>query len=218
MLLDRVFAAVYDRVLRPAEEHGLAEIRQRVLGGLSGTVLEIGAGTGLNLGRYPDEVDTLIATEPSPEMAAHLRARAGDFHHDLRILDAVAEALPLPDDAVDHAVSTLVLCTVRDLDQACRELARVIRPGGTLRLVEHIGPAEGLLGGVQRTIEPAWKVVARGCHLTRDPRTALVAAGFDVSDLHEGTLPAPKLARRALTGPAGLGGPGSAGVRPRHRP
>jgi SAM-dependent methyltransferase len=204
MLLDRVFAAMYDRVLRPSEEHGLADIRRRTLAGLSGTVLEIGAGTGLNLGKYPDEVDTLIACEPTPEMAEHLRARADEFDHDLDIRDAVAEALPFPDDSVDHAVSTLVLCTVDDLDQSCGELARVIRPGGTLRLVEHIGPADGFLGGVQRTIEPAWKVGARGCRLTRDPREALAAAGFDVSNLQEGTMPAPKLIRRVLTGTAKL--------------
>jgi SAM-dependent methyltransferase len=204
MLLDRVFAAAYDRVLRPSEEHGLADIRRGALVGLSGTVLEIGAGTGLNLGKYPDDVEILIACEPTSEMADRLRARADEFHHELDIRDAVAEALPLADDSVDHAVSTLVLCTVDDLEQSCRELARVIRPGGTLRLVEHIGPAEGFLGGVQRTIEPAWKVGARGCRLTRDPRPALTAAGFDVSSLREGTIPAPKLLRRAVIGPAKL--------------
>jgi SAM-dependent methyltransferase len=204
MLLDRVFAAAYDRVLRPSEEHGLADIRRGALVGLSGTVLEIGAGTGLNLGKYPDDVEILIACEPTSEMADRLRARADEFHHELDIRDAVAEALPLADDSVDHAVSTLVLCTVDDLEQSCRELARVIRPGGTLRLVEHIGPADGFLGGVQRTIEPAWKVGARGCRLTRDPRPALTAAGFDVSSLREGTIPAPKLLRRAVIGPAKL--------------
>ena len=210
-VLDRLFAAVYDRVLAPSEVRGLAGMREELLGGLTGTVVEIGAGTGLNLPHYHAGIDRLVLTEPSRPMAHHLedrRTREAPEVVDLELLEAPAEALPLADASVDHAVATLVLCTVGDLDRTVGELARVVRPGGTLALIEHIGDTEPTRKArVQRFVEPAWKVVARGCHLTRDPRRALAAAGFDISGLVETRIPgAASLAERALVGHAVLRG------------
>lgn len=187
-LLDRIFASVYDRILAPAEHHGLAGRRHALLADLSGTVVEIGAGTGLNLAHYPDAVTHVSACEPSPEMATHLRTRAASDPR-VEVIEAPGEALPLADASVDHAVATLVLCTVGDVERTAVELARVVRPGGTLRLVEHVGAADGGLALIQRIVEPVWKVAARGCHITRNPIEALERAGFDTSGVGPWSLP-----------------------------
>lgn len=206
MLLDRIFAAAYDAVLRPSEVRGLAQMREDLLGGLSGEVVEIGAGTGLNLKHYHDTIDRLVLCEPSLPMEEHLEARRQHEPPevaDITVIEAPGEALPLADQSVDTAVSTLVLCTVGDLDRTAAELARVVRPGGTLALLEHLGDEGTRRARVQRAIEPAWKFVARGCRLTRDPRAALDAAGFDVSGLTETRLPGSfPLLERALVGHA----------------
>ncbi len=128
-VLDRLFARLYDRVLAPAEAHGLAAMRQELLAPLDGTVVEVGAGTGLNLAHVPDAVDRWIATEPDRFMTTRLRSRATDAR--VEVVEAPAQALPLSDGAADHAVVTLVLCTVEDPAAAARELARVVRPGGS---------------------------------------------------------------------------------------
>ena len=199
-LLDRMFARAYDRVMQVAEDDGLADQRARLLGDLAGTVVEVGAGTGLNLAHYPAAVDRVVACEPTPEMAEQLRARAAADPR-VEVVDAPAEALPLPDDAADHAVATLVLCTVDDLARSTAELARVVRPGGRLALVEHVvadGRGAALL---QRVVEPAWRVAARGCHLTRHPAASLERAGFDTSGLSAWRVPA----SAAVAAPAVVG-------------
>lgn len=210
-VLDRLFAAAYDRVLAPSEVRGLAGMREELLGGLTGTIVEIGAGTGLNLPHYHAGVDRLVLTEPSRPMERHLESRRA--HEvpdvdDIELIQAPAEALPMADDTVDHAVSTLVLCTVTDMERAVAELARVVRPGGTVALIEHIGDTKPTRKArLQRVLEPPWKVIARGCHLTRDPRAALAAAGFGTGGLVETRIPGSvALIERALFGHAVLRG------------
>lgn len=200
-VLDRVFARVYDRALAPSEASGLADARRDLLAHLDGTVVEVGAGTGLNLAHAPDAVERWVATEPEAAMADRLRGRAADDPR-VEVVEAPGRALPLPDGAADHAVATLVLCTVDDVAATARELARVVRPGGTLAVLEHVA-AEGGWHTAQRVVEPAWKVVARGCHLTRDPRDLLEAAGFDTSGIRPWTVPAaPPISSPAILGHA----------------
>lgn len=199
-VLDHLFARVYDRVLAPSEKRGLTDIRHDLLAALSGTVVEVGAGTGLNLAHYPPAVTRIVACEPVPAMAARLRERAAADPR-VEVIEAPAEALPLPDAGADHAVVTLVLCTVGNLEAAATELARVVRPGGTVALFEHVAADGGGLATAQRVIEPAWKVLARGCHLTRHPAEELASAGFDVSGLVPGEMPgAAPLVRTAVRG------------------
>jgi ubiquinone/menaquinone biosynthesis C-methylase UbiE len=201
-MLDRVFAAASDPVLRSAERAGLARLRDELLGDLAGHVVEIGAGTGANLDHLGDGVERWTAFEPSAAMAARLRAHAArTADHEVEVIEAPAEALPLPPASVDVVVSTLVLCTVADLPRSLAEIRRVLRPGGALLLIEHVA-GDGSTATLQRTLAPVWRVVGRGCHLTRDTRRALDEAGFDTSGLREVQLPLPAPTRPGLVGAA----------------
>lgn len=188
-LLERAMAAAYDPLLARAEAGALGDARAELLADVAGHVLVVGAGTGADLPHLPAAVDRVTLLEPSAPMrdrlAAGVPARLRDR---TRIVSGFAEDLPLDDDAVDHAVVSLVLCSVRDPDRAVAELDRVVAAGGDVRVLEH-GLADGRAGATaQRLAEPAWKVLAGGCHLTRDAR-ATMAARFDVSDLHPVDLP-----------------------------
>jgi ubiquinone/menaquinone biosynthesis C-methylase UbiE len=202
-----IFAALYDRMLAGTERAGLAEMRAAVLARAAGRTLELGAGTGANATHYPAAVTEVVLTEPDPHMARRLRdklaAEPPGFGHE--VVETGAESLPFDDDSFDTAVSTLVLCTVADPARVTAEVARVLRPGGSLLLLEHVrGPAEGRLGRWQDRLERPWGWVAAGCHPNRDTAATLSAAGFDVSGLEPGELPkAPPLVRPMIRGAVG---------------
>jgi ubiquinone/menaquinone biosynthesis C-methylase UbiE len=201
-LLDRAFAAAYDPVLRSAELAGLAQLREDLLADVEGHVVELGAGTGANLDHLGPGIDRLTALEPSPSMADRLRRHAArTVDHEVEVLEAPAEALPLPSGSTDTVVATLVLCTVADPVQALAEIRRVLRPGGQLLLLEHVR-GEGTTETVQRALDPVWRVVGRGCHLTRDTRRIVAEAGFDTSGLRDVRLPLPAPVRPGLVGTA----------------
>jgi ubiquinone/menaquinone biosynthesis C-methylase UbiE len=176
-ILDTVFAKAYDRFTAPMEKRGLGAQRAQLLGGLSGEVLEVGSGTGVNLAHYPDSIH-LTMTEPLPQMVEQLRSRVERERPGTRIIAAPAEQLPFDDDSFDVVVTTLVLCSVDDLDAAVREMRRVLRDGGQLVVIEHVR-AEGRALTIQRAWEPVQKVVGRNCHMTRDIRAALQRGGFE---------------------------------------
>lgn len=141
----RAFARVYDTAFILAERRGLRDVRKRLVSQAKGRVVEIGAGTGLNLEHYSGEISDLVLTEPDPHMAAKLRQRARALPLDTSVLEAPAERLPLADASVDTVVSTLVLCTVKDPSLALAEIARVLRPGGMFLFAEHVRSASPLL-------------------------------------------------------------------------
>lgn len=200
-LLDRAFAAVYDRIMRPVEEGEVGRTRAQLLAGLSGEVIDIGAGTGANLAHLPPTVTRTTMVEPSPDMARRLRERVRSYTGSttVEVVEAPAESLPLADASVDHAITTLVLCTVDDPVAALAEIHRVLRPGGTLVVIEHV-EAGGLPGRIQHAIEPVWTIAARGCKLTRDTRTLLDAGGFDVSAIVPMTWSGPRFATNGIAG------------------
>jgi ubiquinone/menaquinone biosynthesis C-methylase UbiE len=201
-LLDRVFAAAYDPVLRRAERAGLAALRDELLEDLGGHVVELGAGTGANLDHLPPQLERLTALEPSAPMARRLRGHAARVDDAaVEVLEAPAEALPLPDACADAVVATLVLCTVHDIGRSLAEVRRVLRPDGVLLVLEHV-LGDGRTATLQRTLDPVWRVVGRGCHLTRDTRAALDAAGFDTRELRDVRLPLPGPVRPGLVGRA----------------
>ncbi|MFI7313096.1 class I SAM-dependent methyltransferase [Streptomyces hygroscopicus] len=173
-----LFARCYARLGPLADERaGLGELRGELLAGLSGRVVEIGAGSGLNFPHYPDTVSEVVAIEPERHLrrlAAQAGLRAGV---PVDVVPGVAEALPVKSEAFDAAVACLVLCSVRDVRRA---LAELLRPGGELRFLEH-GRAEGrVLATTQRVLDrTVWPLVFGGCHTGREVRSEIVAAGFE---------------------------------------
>lgn len=204
-LLDRLFAAAYDPVMSRVEARVLARRRRELLAGLRGHVVDVGAGTGANLRHLDAEVGHVTALEPAAPMAQRLRtAAAARPELDIDVIEAPAEAMPLPDASVDAVVSTLTLCTVDDLHRSISELRRVLRSDGRLLLLEHVAADRPGLARVQRTLEPAWKTLARGCHLTRDTRTALAEHGFVVDAVRPWRFPGGGPASPAIGGVATL--------------
>jgi ubiquinone/menaquinone biosynthesis C-methylase UbiE len=200
-----IFAALYDRLLASAEKAGLAEMRADLLREASGRVLELGAGTGLNLGHYTGAVSELVLTEPDPHMAKRLRAKVAEAKPEfpVEILESGAESLPFGDDEFDTVVATLVFCTIPDPAVACSEAARVLAPEGRLLLMEHVRGEEGSRKTRwQDRLERPWGWVTGGCHPNRDTASTL-GASFDVSGLHPDTVPkAPPIAEPMIRGVA----------------
>src|SRR5438552_11508524 len=132
-----LMAPLYDRISRGSEEAGLGELRQDLLAGATGRVLEIGAGTGVNLPHYGDSIESLVVTDPEPPMLRRLRDKAREQAPQAEILQAPAEDLPFDDASFDAVVSTFVLCGA-DPERALAEVRRVLRPGGSLLFLEHV--------------------------------------------------------------------------------
>ena len=175
-----IFARVYDRVSGRAEDAGQREHRRELLEGLSGRVVEVGAGNGLNFAHYPRAVEEVLAVEPEPFLRERARAAAAASPVAVRVLDGTAERLPLLDASVDAAVVSLVLCTVTDQAAALAELRRVVRPGGELRFYEHVRSEHAGFARFQRAADLLWPRIAGGCHTARDSARAIEAAGFDI--------------------------------------
>ena len=174
-----VFAAVYDPFLALGELTGLRRHRRRVLAHARGRVVELGAGTGLNLRHYPDGLEALILVEPDRAMRRRLERRLRRAGRAAEIVDAAAERLPLPDRSVDTVVSTLVLCTVDDPRQALEEIARVLRPDGELLFVEHVRSGSSWLARLQDGLAGPWRRFAGGCRCNRATVDQMRACGFE---------------------------------------
>ncbi len=164
-----VFAShAYDGFLAYGEHRGMAERRRALLAGARGTVLEIGSGTGANLAAYPP-VDRLLLSEPAPTMRGRLLRRVAGQRSAAAVLAAPAESLPVPTGSVDTVVSTMVLCTVPELDAALDEVVQVLRRGGRFLFIEHVAAPAGTALHLwqERLVEP-WSVFAMGCRCDRD--------------------------------------------------
>ena len=153
-----------------------------MLDGLAGTVVEVGAGHGLNFPHYPPAVTEVIAIEPEPTLRARASEAAADASVAVRVLAGVADELPLEDESVDAAVASLVLCSVPDQHRALAELQRVLRPDGELRFYEHVipncQPKRLLLQAADHS--GLWPRIAGGCHPARDTTAAIERAGFEI--------------------------------------
>jgi ubiquinone/menaquinone biosynthesis C-methylase UbiE len=182
------FAAFYARLDAAAQRGWLGQRRRALVADAAGTVLEIGAGHGANLPHYRS-ADDLILTEPDPAMRARLNARSRLARVRFEVLDAAADALPMPEASVDVVVSAFVLCTVPDVPAALAEIRRVLRPGGELRFLEHVRP-DGTAGRVADTIEPVWRRVAAGCQPNR-PTVDSIAAVFRLDEVERFRPPVP---------------------------
>lgn len=139
-LRSSLFAAMYDRMSRSSEEAGVGEMRQRLLGGVSGDILELGAGTGMNLSHYDEALASLVLTEPEPAMLRRLQPKALKQAPNARVVQASAEDLPFEDASFDAAVVGFGVRNVEDLEAGIKELRRVLRPGGRLGILEITTP------------------------------------------------------------------------------
>ncbi len=185
----RLFSAAYDRGFKASEEAGLRQMRRELLAQARGRVLELGAGTGLNLDLYPAEVESLTLSEPDPHMTKQLRRRLAESGQKADVVEAPAEKLPFDDDSFDTVTVTLVLCTVPDPAAALSEVKRVLKPGGQLLYLEHVRSRSPELAKWQDRLESPWRFLADGCHCNRDTVSAIGAAGFDLGDVEHPEFP-----------------------------
>jgi len=171
-----VFAAFYDPITRSLERAILAERRARLLAGLDGQVLDVGAGTGANL-LYLRHASRVVAAEPDVAMRRRLAARVAKAAVPVEVSSDPAEKLRYPDASFDAVVFTLVLCSVTSPDRALTEARRVLRSSGRLIILEHVR-GTGTLARWQDRLTPAWSRLNAGCHLGRDTAAAVEHAGF----------------------------------------
>ena len=183
------FARWYAR-LSVRVEPEIQPYRRRLLAGLSGRVIEIGAGNGLNFAHYPPEVTEVCAVEPEPHLRALARERTADAATDVELVDGVADQLPADDAGFDAAVFSLVLCSVPDQATALGEARRVLRPGGEMRFFEHVRADSAGLRRVQRALDATlWPWTAGGCHLAHDTAASIERAGFAIGTIEHLRIP-----------------------------
>ena len=178
-----IFSAVYDALSRLEERGPMGERRSRLLSTAIGSVVEIGAGTGLNFRHYPPAVSGVDAVEPDPHMLRRARKAAAEAAVPVRLHRAPAERLPFDDAVADTAVATLVLCSVDYPDEALAELRRVLRRNGRLLFIEHVRADEERAARRQDRWERPWGWVGGGCHPNRESVRAIEQAGFEIEEL-----------------------------------
>jgi ubiquinone/menaquinone biosynthesis C-methylase UbiE len=160
--------------------------------GLSGTVVEIGFGSGLNLPAYPPEVRLVYAVEPAMTARRLAEERIAASHVHVEHIALRGESIPLDDDSCDGALSTFTLCTIPRVEAALAEVRRVLRPGGRFHFLEHGRSPDPSVATWQRRLEPLQKRLADGCHLTRDPSELVRAAGFEIERVESRYATGPK--------------------------
>lgn len=198
----KFFALTYDRQMAKTEKAGLRALREGLLAGATGHVLEIGGGTGANLPYYGPAVESLTMTEPQPPMLRRLQHRAREQAPATKVLRAPAEDLPFDDHTFDVAVSTLVLCGVDDQPRALRELRRVLRPGGRLLFIEHVRSGDPGTARLQDRMNWLNRLVVC-CDCNRPTLGSIQEAGFIITRAEHTALPkAPKFVSPAIMGSA----------------
>lgn len=176
-----IFARMWEHMAESFEAKGGAQHRQELLSGLTGRVIEVGAGTGLNFKHYPSTVSAVVAVEPESRLRETARAAAERAPVPVEVVDGTAGDLPAEDGTFDAGVASLVLCSVPDQGTALRELFRVIRPGGELRFYEHVLAENPRWAALQHRVAPVWRRFGGGCHPDRETGNAISAAGFQVA-------------------------------------
>ncbi|HEU4906380.1 MAG TPA: class I SAM-dependent methyltransferase [Solirubrobacterales bacterium] len=200
----RAFSSFYDALLKGSEEAGLRERRREVLSAAIGRTIDIGAGTGANLGLFPPGTEVVMA-EPDPHMTKRLRQKLAESGSGVELVEAGAEGLPFEDDSFDTAVFTLVLCTVPDPPAALAEAARVLKPGGQLLFLEHVRAEQPGTARWQDRLETPWKFFADGCHCNRDTVADIESSPLTLDELQRGELPkSPPITKPLAWGRASL--------------
>ena len=173
MVKNPLFARYFDRCGARNEERGNREFRRELLAGLSGRVLEVGAGNGLNFPHYPASVREVVAVEPEPYLRGRAAEAAAAAPVPVRVTDGTAAELPAADGEFDAVVVSGLLCSVADVPAALAEFGRVLRPGGQLRFYEHVRSRDTVFARFQRAADLVWPHLMGGCHVHRQTRAAI---------------------------------------------
>lgn len=201
----RAFSAFYDTLLKGTEEAGLRDRRREVLAAARGRTIDIGAGTGANLGLFPEGAEVVMA-EPDPHMTKRLREKIAASGAEVELIEAGAESLPFEDDSFDTAVFTLVLCTVPDPQAALAEAARILKPGGQMLFLEHVRAQQPGTARWQDRLETPWRFFADGCHCNRDTVANIESSPLTLDELQRGELPkSPPITKPLIWGRASQG-------------
>jgi SAM-dependent methyltransferase len=188
--VDNPFFARIWPTIAAHETEQIRALRRENLAGLSGRVLEVGAGVGTNFAFYPDSVEQVVAVEPEHRLAVLARDAAATAHVPVAVTDSTVESFAAAE-PFDAVVCSLVLCSVADPDSVLRQLFSWLRPGGELRYLEHVATG-GIRGRFQQLVDATiWPRLCGNCHTHRDTEQAIRAVGFDVGYSRiEQTLPA----------------------------
>lgn len=181
------FAKAYRRISEQSDRRGGAQHRERLLAGLSGRVIEVGAGNGRNFAHYPESVTGVVAVEPEDSLRAQAERAADQSPVPITVMAGHADAIPAADGSFDAAVASLVLCSVPDPARTLAEIGRVLRPAGELRVYEHVR-STGWRGRIEDAITPLWSRAGGGCHPNRNTADAIREAGFSTGDLDRFTF------------------------------
>ena len=192
----KFFATYYEKHSHDESERNFMEpLRKEIVAQARGVVLEIGAGNGLNFAFYdPGLVERVEAIEPDTAMLRYARERLATARVPITVTQALVEALPFADETFDSALATLVFCSVKDPKRGLSEIQRVLKPGGTLLLLEHVRAQGAIASRMQDILVPVTKLLAGNCHWNRDTARTVAGAGFQIN------------AKRDLKSPAALGG------------
>lgn len=173
-------------------QRNLTAYRERVIPAAEGAVLEIGVGSGLNFPFYTGKAQSVVAVDPSAKLLRMASEAAGRRPFPVGLIEASAEAIPLPDSSMDTVVTTWTLCTIPHADRALAEMRRVLRPAGRLLFVEHGLSPDARVRGWQDRLTPLWKCLGGGCHLNRPVAALIESAGFGIERLETGYMKGPK--------------------------
>jgi ubiquinone/menaquinone biosynthesis C-methylase UbiE len=185
-----VFSRFYARLIERIDDEGLAALRAELLADLTGQVVEIGCGNGRNFGHYPPAVTSVTAVEPEPFLRGLATSAATSAPVPITVRAGTAEQLPLPDGSADAAVLCLVMCSLPDRSTALAEVRRVLRPGGTLRFLEHtLADTRGLRIAQRVADATVWPLLAGGCHTATEPAVEIERAGFEITRLRRLRFP-----------------------------
>ncbi len=178
----------------------MTKLRSRYVSQAAGRVLEVGIGSGLNLSHYGCAVESITGVDPAEALTRKAKERADRIRAEVAVIGVSGESIPVRSESFDTVVCTWTLCSIPDPQAAIAEMYRALKPDGKLIFVEHGQSPEPKISKWQHRIEPYWKVVAGGCHLTRRIDDLVTAGGFEIKSFESGYQKGPKIAAFMMHG------------------
>ena len=196
----KILPHLIDSACSQPPKHTQHKLRAQYVSQAKGKVLEIGIGSGLNLAHYSNAVESITGVDPAEELTAKARDRADAISASVDVIGVSGESIPVSSESFDSVVCTWTLCSIPEPEAAVAEMFRALKPGGQLIFVEHGRSDEAHIQKWQRRIEPLWKVIGGGCHLTRRADDLIRGGGFEIEHFSSGYEPGPKIAAFMMHG------------------